>query len=69
MLGLDKIVDIRQYTWFTPAGKMERRYEVKFTTDKTEGEFTFDLSMEEYTRELATETAKERANEIDDVIG
>ena len=68
-MGLKKIVGIRQYTSFTPAGKVVKMYEVKFTTEKTEGEFTLDIPMDEYTAKKATGMAQARAEEIDAAIG
>jgi len=67
-MGLDRIVGIRQYTGFTPAGKVIKMYQVTFTTEKTEGEFTFDLSVDEYTAEKAVAEAKTRAEQIDAAI-
>lgn len=64
-MGLQKIVYIRQYTGFTRAGKMQKMYEVTFTTEKTEGEFTFDIPRDEYTPEKAIEQAKAQADRID----
>lgn len=67
-MGLDKIIGIRQYTTFTNAGKVIKMYEVKFTTKKTEGEFTFDLSVDDYTAAKAVKEAEKRADEIDDAL-
>lgn len=67
-MGLKRIVGIRQYTWFNPAGKMVKMYEVTIETEKTEGEFTFDIPVEGYTKELAITKAKVLANEIDGAI-
>ncbi len=67
-MGLKRIVGIRQFTWFTPAGKMQRKYRVTFETDKTDGEFTFDLVADEYTGDKAISMAKARAFEIDAAI-
>ena len=68
-MGLKRLVGIRQYTTFTPAGKILKMYEVTFTTEKTEGEFTFDIPKDEYDPKLATGTAKAKADEIDAAIG
>ena len=68
-MGLKGIVGIRQYTTFTPAGKVVKMYEVTFTTEKTEGEFTFDIPKDEYDPKLVTGTAKVKADEIDAAIG
>lgn len=68
-MGLKKIVGIRQYTSFTPAGKVVRMYEVKFTTEKTEGEFTFDVPQDEYNAEDALAVARGHAVEIDKAVG
>ena len=68
-MGLKKVVGIRQYTSFTPAGKVVKMYEVKFTTEKTEGEFTFDVPQDEYTAEDALAVARARAAEIDKAMG
>ena len=67
-MGLKGIVGIRQYTTFTPAGKVAKMYEVKFTTEKTEGEFTFDVPAAEYSPEAATKEAQARAGKIDAAI-
>ncbi len=67
-MGLKAIVGIRQYTTFTAAGKVQKMYEVKFTTEKTEGEFTFDVSMDKYSADAATKEAKTRAEQIDAAI-
>jgi len=64
-MGLKRIVGIRQYTTFTPAGKVQKMYEVKFTTEKTEGEFTFDIPKDEYTAEKAIVMATARAEDLD----
>ena len=68
-MGLKRIVGIRQYTTFTPAGKIQKMYEVTFETEKAEGEFTFDVPADEYSAEKALESAKARAEEIDAAIG
>jgi len=68
-MGLKKVVGIRQYTSFTPAGKVVKMYEVKFTTEKAEGEFTLDIPMDEYTAKKAMGMAQARAEEIDAAIG
>jgi len=67
-MGLKKIVGIRQYTDFTDAGKVIKMYRVTYTTEKTDGEFTFALSRDEYTAAKATEEAKARAEQIDAAI-
>ena len=68
MMGLKKIVGIRQYTTFTPAGKIAKMYEVKFTTEKTEGEFTFDVPAAEYTADKAIAMARAQAKELDTAV-
>lgn len=68
-MGLKRIVGIRQYTTFTPAGKILKMYEVKFETEKTEGEFTFDIPKDEYDPDVVKGRAKEKADEIDAAIG
>ena len=68
-MGLKRIMGIRQYTTFTPAGKVQKMYEVTYTTEKTEGEFTFDVPVEGYTAEATMILAKARAEEIDAAIG
>ncbi len=68
-MGLKEIKAIRQYTDFDVDGKMFRAYEVKFTTERTEGEFSVDIRTEEYTPEKARELASQRADEIDELIG
>ena len=67
-MGLEKIVGIRQYTGFTKAGKIQKRYEVTFTTKLTDGEFTFDIVKAEYTAEKAIAEAKTRAAQIDEAL-
>lgn len=67
-MGLEKIVGIRQYTTFTRAGKVIKMYEVTFETEKTDGEFTFDLSVDEYTAAKAVKEAETRAEQIDAAI-
>ena len=64
-MGLKKIVGIRQYTGFTPAGKVQKMYQVTFTTEKTEGEFTFDVPVADYTAATAVEMAQTQAKELD----
>jgi len=68
-MGLKRIVGIRQYTTFTPAGKILKMYEVKFETEMTEGEFTFDVPVAEYAPDLVKGMAKTKADEIDAAIG
>jgi len=68
-MGLKRIVGIRQYTTFTPAGKILKMYEVKFTTDKTEGEFTLNIPKDEYNPDLVKGLVKVEADKIDEAIG
>jgi len=68
-MGLKRIVGIRQYTTFTPAGKILKMFEVKFETEKTEGEFTFDVPVDKYEAKLAMSMAQEKADSIDAAIG
>ena len=68
-MGLKEIVGIRQYTTFTKAGKAVKMYEVTYTTEKSEFEYTFDILKDEYTAEKAMTEAKARAEEIDKAIG
>ena len=68
-MGLDKIVDIRQFTGFTKAGKVQKTYRVTYSTEKTEGEFTFDIPKDEYTADKAVSMARDRAEQIDKAIG
>jgi len=68
-MGLKKIEGIRQYTTFTQAGKVQKMYEVRFTTEKAEGEFTLNMPIEGYTAETAIALARARAEEIDKAIG
>lgn len=68
-MGLEKILGIRQYTDFDADGKVRIMYEVKFTTEKTEGEFTLDIARDEYTAEKAKELAEAKANQIDKAVG
>lgn len=67
-MGLKRIVGIRQFTGVTPAGKIEKRYEIRYETEKTDGEFTFDLPVDKYTKERALDMANTRANDIDAAI-
>ena len=67
-MGLKEITAIRQYTDFDVDGKVVKMYEVTFTTEKTEGEFTLDIRAEDYTPEKAREMASQKAEEIDGVI-
>ena len=68
-MGLKEILGVRQYTDFDPDGKVRIMYEVKFTTEKTEGEFTLDIARDDYTAEAAKELAEARAEEIDKAVG
>ena len=68
-MGLKEIRAVRQYTDFDVDGKVVKMYEVTFTTEKTEGEFTLDIRAEEYTAEAARELAEARAEEIDKAVG
>ena len=64
-MGLDEVVRIRQYTTFTPAGKVQKMYEVTFTTEKTEGEFTLEMPRDDYSAAKAMVMAKAQAEQID----
>ena len=68
-MGLKEITRIREYVDFDVDGKMFRAYEVTFTTEKTEGEFTLDIPALDYTAEMAKDMAAERAIEIDKAVG
>jgi len=68
-MGLKRIVGIRQYTGFTSAGKMKKFYRVTFETEKTEGEFTFDVPRDKYEADLVKGMASVKADEIDAAIG
>lgn len=68
-MGLEKIVGIRQYTDFTPAGKVIKMYKVTFTTQSTEGEFTFDIPVDKYETDAVKGMAAAKADEIDKAIG
>lgn len=67
-MGLKKIRSIRQFTDFDVDGKIVKKYEVTFTTEKTEGEFTLEIPAEEYTAKLAKDLATARATEIDQAV-
>ena len=67
--GLKEIAGIRQYVDFDVDGKMFRVYEVKFRTEKTEGEFVLDIPATEFTAEHARELAEAKAEEIDKAVG
>ena len=69
MMGLKKIKRIRQYTDFNSDGKVVKMYEVTFTTEKTEGEFTLDIPAADYSAEVAKDMAAEQAIEIDKAVG
>ncbi|MBA7555608.1 hypothetical protein ES705_48279 [subsurface metagenome] len=69
MLGLKEIRRIRQYTDFDVDGKIMRMYEMTFTTEKTEGEFTLDVKADVYTPEVARKLVAAKAEEIDKAIG
>lgn len=68
-MGLKEIRSIRQYTAFDDDGRMMKMYEVTFTTDKTKGEFTLDVAVDEYTAETVRLLAEAQATEIDAAIG
>ena len=68
-MGLKEILRIRQYTSFDAMGRVVKMYEVTFTTDKTETEFTLDIKAVEYSPEKAKAQAAARAEEIDQAIG
>lgn len=68
-MGLKSIVGVRQFTTFTTAGKLQKMYQVSYTTVKADGVFTFDMPKDEYTSAKAIEMAKARAEEIDAAIG
>lgn len=68
-MGLKAILGVRQYTDFTVDGKVQRMYEVTFTTEKTKGEFTLDVPAADYTAEKARKQAAARAEEIDRAVG
>ena len=69
MMGLKKITRIRQYTDFDVDGKVVKMYEVTFTTEKTEGEFTLDIPAADYSAEVAKDMAAAQAIEIDKAVG
>lgn len=68
-MGLKRIVFIRQYTDFKRSGKMVKMYEVTFETEKTEGEFTFNVPKDEYNPDEVKGMASVKADEIDAAIG
>ena len=68
-MGLKKITRIRQYTDFDPDGRVVKMYELTFTTEKTEGEFTLDIPAADYSAEAAKDMAAENAIEIDKAVG
>ena len=69
MMGLKKITKVRQYIDFDSDGKVIKMYELTFTTEKTEGEFTLDIPAAEYSAEKAKNLAAARAIEIDKAVG
>lgn len=68
-MGLKAITAVRQFTTFTPEGKVQKIYEISFTTEKTVGEFSFEMPVEEYTAANARKLATDKANEIDQAVG
>ena len=68
-MGLKEILSVRQYVDFDVMGRVRNMYEVTYTTEKTLGEFTFAIPVDEYTAELAREKAEARAEEIDKAVG
>jgi len=68
-LGLKEITRVRQYLDFDVDGKAFKAYEITFTTEKTEGTFTLDMKVDEYTAEKAKDLAGARAEEIDKAVG
>ena len=68
-MGVRGPLKIRQYVDFDVDGKMFRVYEVKFRTEKTEGEFILDIPATEFTAEHARELAEAKADEIDKAVG
>lgn len=68
-MGLKEILGVRQYTSFDPAGKVRIMYEVRFSTEKTEGEFTLDIPRTEYSAEKGRKMAEAQAEEIDKAVG
>jgi len=68
-MGLKEILGIRQYLDFDVDGKAFRAYEIRFTTEKTEGTFIFDMKVDDYTAEKAKELAESKAEEIDKAVG
>jgi len=68
-VGLHEIRRIRQYVDFDVDGKIKKMYEVTFTTEKTEGEFTLDMRADEYTADVAKDMASIKAIEIDKAVG
>lgn len=68
-MGLRGKLKIRQYVDFNVDGKMFRAMEIKFRTEKTEGEFVVDMRADEFTAELARKLAEAKAEEIDKAIG
>ena len=68
-MGVRGPLKIRQYVDFDVDGKMFRVYEVKFRTEKTEGEFVLDIPSTEFTAEKARAMAEAKAEEIDKAVG
>ena len=68
-MALKELVGVRQFTTFTSAGKIQKMYQVTFTTDKTDGTFTFDVPRDDYSAAKAIAMAKARAEDIDKAIG
>lgn len=68
-MGLSEILGIRQYTTFDRAGKVVKMYEVRFTTERGDGEYSFDMPVDEYTPETMRMKAKDLAEKIDVGIG
>ncbi|MBA7482672.1 hypothetical protein ES707_18166 [subsurface metagenome] len=68
-MGVRGKLKIRQYIDFDVDGKMFRAMEIKFRTEKTEGEFVVTMRADEFTAELARELAEAKAEEIDKAVG
>lgn len=68
-MGLKEVKAVREFLTFTPEGMIQKIYRISFTTEKTPGEFTVEMPIEEFTPEKARKLAEERAAEIDRVVG
>jgi len=68
-MGLRGKLKLHQYLDFNVDRKLVKMMEITFRTEKTEGEFTLNILMAEFTAEHAQELAEKAAEEIDKAVG